>query len=99
MNQNSVCHGPCFRLCSDIDKKGEQKEFKDNYPYFAIKHTVDYERLEHQWLVYHGYFELILESLGKNTMIAADIILLGIIRVIFFFILITVYCVYSLEWP
>ena len=34
--------------------------------------------VELQWLVYHGCFELILESLGKN-LIAADIIIFGII--------------------
>ena len=49
--------------------------------------------LERWWLVYHGYFELVLESPGKNRM-AAD---LG--RVIFFLILKMVYCVYSLELP
>ena len=51
---------------------------------------------EHRWLaVYHGCFELVLESLGKNPM-AADS---GKFRVIFFFILNMVYCVYSLESP
>ena len=48
--------------------------------------TVELQWLEHRWLVYHGYFELVLESLGK-TPIAADIIIFGIIRVIFFSIL------------
>ena len=48
--------------------------------------TVELQWLEHRWLVYHGYFELVLESLGKNP-IAADIIIFGIIRVIFFSIL------------
>ena len=40
--------------------------------------TVELQWLEHRWLVYHGYFELVLESQGKKN-IAADIILFGII--------------------
>ena len=28
--------------------------------------TVDLQWLEHWWLVYHGCFELVLETLGKN---------------------------------
>ena len=40
--------------------------------------TVELQWLEHGWLVYHGFFKLVLESLGKNP-IAADIIILGII--------------------
>ena len=42
-----------------------------------IQNTVELQWLEHRWLVYHGYFELDLESLGKHP-IAADIIILGI---------------------
>ena len=38
----------------------------------AMPYTVELQWLEHQWLIYHGYFELVLESLGKNP-IAADI--------------------------
>ena len=30
-------------------------------------HTVDLQWLEHWWLVYHCYLELILESLGKKS--------------------------------
>ena len=41
--------------------------------------TVELQWLEHRWLVYHGYFELVLESLGKNP-IAADNIIFGIIE-------------------
>ena len=33
--------------------------------------TVDLQWLEHWWLVYHGYFELVFEFLGKYP-IAAD---------------------------
>ena len=46
--------------------------------------TVELQWLEHRWLVYHGYFELVLESLGKYP-IAADIIILGLIYGDFFF--------------
>ena len=38
--------------------------------------TVELQWLEHRWLVYHGFFELVFESLGKNP-IAADIIIFG----------------------
>ena len=34
--------------------------------------TVKLQLLEHCWLVYHGCFELVLESLGQNP-IAADL--------------------------
>ena len=44
---------------------------------------------------YHGCFQLILESFETNS-VAAD---LEKFRVIFFFILKIVYCVYSLESP
>ena len=40
--------------------------------------TVELQWLEHPWLVYHGYLELVLEFLGKNS-IAADIIIFWII--------------------
>ena len=46
--------------------------------------TAELQWLEHRWLVYNGYFELVLESIG----IAADIIIFGIFRVIFFVILV-----------
>ena len=38
-----------------------------------ILNTVELQWLEHRWLVYHGCFELVLESLGKNP-IAANLI-------------------------
>ena len=44
----------------------------------VMRNAVGLQWLEHRWLVYHGYFELVLESLGKNP-IAADIIIFGII--------------------
>ena len=46
--------------------------------FFVLKYTVELQWLEHRWLVYHGYFELVLETLGKKS-IAADIIIVGII--------------------
>ena len=40
---------------------------------FLIKsNTVELQWLEHWWLVYHGCFELVPESLGKKTL-AADL--------------------------
>ena len=58
--------------------------------------TVELRWLEHWWLVYHGCFELIPKSLGKNPL-AADMGLFSVI--FFFFILKMVYCVFSLESP
>ena len=46
---------------------------------YDVLNTVELQWLEHRSLVYHGYFELVLESLGKKSMIAADIIIFGII--------------------
>ena len=51
-------------------------------------HTV-----ELQWLVYHGCFEFVLESLGK-TPIAADMIIFGILKDVIHFILIMVCFMY-----
>ena len=45
---------------------------------FLCLNTIDFQWLEHRWIVYHGYFELVLESLTKNP-IAADIIVFEII--------------------
>ena len=51
----------------------------------ALKlNTVELQWVEHRWLVYHGYFELVLGSLGKHS-IAADVILFGIIKGDFLF--------------
>ena len=36
--------------------------------------TVELQWLEHRWLVYHGYFEFVFESLG-HIPIAADTII------------------------
>ena len=55
--------------------------------------TVELQWLEHWWLVYHGCFELVLESLGKNSIAAA----LGLFRVIFFIILKKGIFLFSLE--
>ena len=58
-----------------------------------IMHPIGYRKvktysrtqwLEHWWLVYHGYFELVLESLTKNP-ITADFIAFGIISSEFIF--------------
>ena len=39
----------------------------DMIPVRPLKVTVELQWLEHRWLVYHGYFELVLESLGKKS--------------------------------
>ena len=69
-----------------------------NFILKKIENTVELQWLEHRRIVYHGCFELVLESLGKNS-IAADIIIFGIIQGDFLFILIMVSFVYSLESP
>ena len=43
-----------------------------------LVYTVELQWLEHRWLVYHFYFELVLGSLGKHS-IATDSIIFGII--------------------
>ena len=56
--------------------------------------------LEHRWLVFHGYFELVLESLTKKKKnIAADVIVFEIMSGVFLFYIRLVCCVYSLESP
>ena len=52
--------------------------------FFLLVYTVELQWLEHRWLVYHGCFELVLESLGKNPT-SADIIVFGIIKCDFLF--------------
>ena len=46
--------------------------------FMITQDTVELQWLEHGWLVYHVYFELDFESIGKNS-IDADIIIFGII--------------------
>ena len=55
--------------------------------------TVKLQWLDHRWLVYHGYFELLFGSIGTSP-IAADIITFGINLSDFLFILIMAYCMY-----
>ena len=52
---------------------------------YAIQYTVELQWLEHRWLVYHSYFELVLESLGKNSMTSADFIIFEIMQDDFLF--------------
>ena len=59
-------------------------------------HTVELQWLEHWWLVNHGCFELVIESLGTKSHSCRLRIILGWFS---FFILKMVYCVYSLESP
>ena len=50
----------------------------------GLLYTVELQWLKHLWLVYHGYFKLVLESLEKHS-IAADIIIFGITKSDFVF--------------
>ena len=34
----------------------------------TVQYTVELQWLEHCWLVYHGCFELVLQSLGKKSL-------------------------------
>ena len=52
--------------------------------YLRHKNTVQLQWFEHWWLVCHGCFELVFESVGKNHT-AADIIIFGIIEADFLF--------------
>ena len=52
-----------------------------------VSYVVKLQCLQHCWLVYHGCFKLVLESLEKNPTAAG----LGYFRVIFFSILKMVY--------
>ena len=46
--------------------------------------TVELQWLKHWWLVYHGYFDSVLESITRNP-IAADIIVIQLISGDFLF--------------
>ena len=46
--------------------------------------TVELQWLEQRWLIYHGYFELILEFITKNPTVA-EVIVFGIISGDFLF--------------
>ena len=59
-------------------KERKKKKIKAKQHICDGRHTVELEWLEHRWLVYHGFLELVLESLGKNP-IAVDIIIFEII--------------------
>ena len=59
------------------------------------ENTVQLQWLEHWWLVYYGCFELDLESLGIILWLQIKDNLVWF----FFFILKTVYCVYTLGSP
>ena len=62
---------------------------------FAKWSTVELQWLEHRWLVYHGLFELIFESLRNFSESSRK----QILSEIFLFYYVIICCVYSLEWP
>ena len=59
----------CFEIFDEKCTIQSMTERKSN-KYKQI--TLELQWLEHRWLVYHCYFELVLESQGKNP-IATDI--------------------------
>ena len=60
-----------------------------------IQSTVELQWLEHRWLVYHGLFELIFETLRNFSYSSRK----QKLREIFLFYYEIVWCVYSLESP
>ena len=60
----------CIMTCADM----LLVEAPDNVTQarLRIHCTVELQWLEHGWLIYHGCFELVLKSLGKNP-VAADV--------------------------
>ena len=60
------------------------------------QNTVELQWLEHWWLVYHGCFEHVLESPWKKK---SWLQIWDHLVWFFFFILKTVYCMFSLESP
>ena len=62
-------------------------------------HTVELQWLEHRWLVYHGYFEHVLESLTEQKYLSCSFYCVWDISGDFLYILKMVCCVYSLESP
>ena len=55
-------------FCSDFLVSG--RSFKLDFTFVYMWYTVELQWLEHWWLVYHGWFELILGSLGTNSIVA-----------------------------
>ena len=49
------------------------------------QYTGEFQWIEHRWLVFHGYFELVLESLGNIPQLQT-LLYLGKFRVFFLFI-------------
>ena len=60
------CHKtnmPPQHLCSWGHRNGSHR-----YAIYSMRYTVELQWLKHWWLVYHGCFELVLESLVKNSL-------------------------------
>ena len=58
---------------SKLDNTNRQESLKfRSWNKVGIRTTVELQWLEHSWFVYHGSFELVLESLEKKNPIAAD---------------------------
>ena len=65
-----------YSACKSRDRKhlsNSHEKYLNRYQsylhlpfYMNITSTVELQWLEHGWLVWHGCFELVLESLGKH---------------------------------
>ena len=72
-----------------------QMTVKDNHDHLVLYIIVESRWLEHRWLVYHGLFELVFESLENSSFSSRK----QIFKDIFLFYREIVCCVYSLESP
>ena len=70
-----ICMTQPFPLAANANNEDDMENYlhltsasqkQDNYH----GTTVELQWLEHWWLIYHGCFELVLESLGKNPLTA-----------------------------
>ena len=59
---NKLCHGSIHCLMESSRCIAKLASAEND----VAKDTVELQWLEHRWLVYHGCFELVLESLGKK---------------------------------
>ena len=78
---------------STMQKTDFLKDVQSRVIKYTFVNTVKLQWLEHQWLVYHGLFELIFESLRNFSKSSRK----QILREIFYYEIVC--CVYSLESP
>ena len=68
----SVFDSLCFLIVAILEYLFCYFQLSHLSTYNPIFYTIELQWLEHLWLVYHSYFELVLESIGKNPL-AADL--------------------------